>query len=280
MKFVNTFFVLLALNLTACMKTSNVVQSDVDGNQTAIIGGEKVSDNIGPFSSTVALVEDDGSGGITSFCTGTLISKDLVVTAAHCLFFRAGQKFQILFGNSMATDGIKSKVVEVSKFLTHSKFKVKYEKKTGRPIISNDIALVHLAEDAPEDYKPIALLDNGWKVRKGTVLTLAGFGLTNETPVQDPNILMSAQVSVVEKESGYIIVDQTTKKGACEGDSGGPAYLSLGGNIVLVGEINGSYQQSPDCRHYAQITDISKHIKTILEMAHSLGADAPAVVSK
>jgi Trypsin len=120
----------------------------------------------GAYSFVVAVGDSRGS-----FCTGTVISKRVVLTAGHCFDFKGRSITRIRFGertaNPTATRGV-ARVVRHPGYNANS--------------LTNDLALVLLASDSPSQAAPLlrATLDNtnDWV---GPDFSFVGYGVTNGT---------------------------------------------------------------------------------------------------
>ena len=116
----------------------------------AIIGGESVL-NPHEFPWVVGVRTEFGK------CGGSIISKNLVMTAAHCLFNSKKelvQEISILMGHSdLSSDLIKKQRVE--SILIHPQ--------NGNKKYYNDVALLRLSKDLEFDnsVQPIGLPKNG-----------------------------------------------------------------------------------------------------------------------
>lgn len=230
---------------TSCAPSSSENQSfsNADQNSSSIIGGVSSSVDYQKESGIVGLLmvtENDQNQQGMSICTGSLIQKNVVLTAAHCITLSASEKLVaaiVFFGPDL--DAIMSEmdrndlshVRAVTKAIRHEN----YLRGVGT---NNDIALIKIQDEAPEGFKLAQLAPTtlSSSLKKGSLLTLAGFGVSSykmnimtRKPVGDGDGLLrrvgGMKVLSVTTTNQEMTLDQTKGKGACHGDSGGPAYL-------------------------------------------------------
>lgn len=236
-KLILVSFSILSLGLSsgcsqsASEKGAKVPVKCIPANELkGIIGGFRISDTDPLSKKVVMLLMKDGDDG--KICTGTPISKDMILTAAHCVKGISSDHITAIFhtditcesGFDFPTMSIKAK---------DSIFHAGYSE--GRKNITNDVALVKLSSNIPESYEVSEVYD-GQSTLSSDVVTLAGYGSSDENG-EGATYLRTTQKSFkddIEVEDQKITLQQKYR-GICTGDSGGPVFVEVNNKLTIAG---------------------------------------------
>lgn len=233
------------------------------------------------YAPHVVGVYDAGMGAI---CTGSILSPSIVVTAAHCVESEASN-LRLVFGNDFNSRAIVIRGIDAVQVSPLWPFRQNAPTNTG------DIALIRFSGGLPAGYKPIRFLTDTSKLSDGMTVTLAGFGASEVVQVRDPRSgsMMSDHqgsgklrytdttiVSAAFTKSEFV-TDSSKGRGACHGDSGGPAFVTVDNELVVTGVTSRSVDDPGDtCAVGAAYTSIPFYAKWIVQTAKQLDAAAAA----
>lgn len=196
-------------------------------------------DHPGTFN-TVALIK---SADQKIFCTGSIATKRLIITAKHCLEEKGLNDFEVFFGAS-------TNDLEAGVRIKPKRFNVRYPNGWHLSFPSADIAWIELEEDAPAGFRPLRILTEASELVPGSEMALVGYGNSSEI---DGQVYAGDKLFTTTKFQRYfdhqrfqdvLLFKGEKGQGACHGDSGGPAYQLLTNEVgelewFIVGVTNG-----------------------------------------
>ncbi|KQP61680.1 trypsin-like serine protease [Methylobacterium sp. Leaf108] len=175
------------------------------GPAPAVVGGREAPEAAG--SSVMVL---SSNGGV---CTGVVVARDAVLTAAHCVSGRAEHRvhFRDAAGAPVLLD-LASRVV-------HPGYDAGAIAGRRRSI---DLALVRTASALPPRFSVAPL--SAAMPRAGERLALSGYGAGKAGDARSTGTFRSVALPVVEPygQSRILVWLKSAGAGGCQGDSGGP----------------------------------------------------------
>jgi secreted trypsin-like serine protease len=207
----------------------------------------------------------------SSICSATLIDRDVVLTAAHCVEGLADDQLKVVFSSQPvceATNQLLTSEDVISSSLIRSHPGYSTEDK------SNDVAMVKLSLPAPIRYQTVTLSARDTFDLQTSQILAAGFGRSvgHEMEADSaPIVLRSAKLAILrgkdletskirfgESKLGsrartsvgkqalnllfnegpgkeFLILNQGQGSGICSGDSGGPAFIETRDGLLQTG---------------------------------------------
>lgn len=245
----------LALSgLAACAQPSGPVA--LKSNDGQIIGGTDATGEES-FSKTVVSLYNVKVG---SLCTASIYSEDMLITAAHCLDGPA-EHMVVFFEKELKND----ENLEAREVVAYEVSPL-WEKRMNQMYDTGDIAVVKFAGGLPEGFRPAEVLKDDRLLKNGGTTLLAGYGLSDGVKKTGSGRLRYVETKIQDIDYSYteVLIDQSQGKGACHGDSGGPAYIEVNGELYLWGVTSrGVNDRNNDCSVSAAYTNIPAYAQFI-----------------
>ncbi|XP_032891738.1 granzyme K-like [Amblyraja radiata] len=216
--FEHSLFLLLAISLTPAY------------HGVEIIGGRKAKARSNPYMVSIQIFTDNNM--YEHSCGGALISKNWVLTAAHCKpTMQAKRKSQVVLGaHSLSQDKKSKQTVPIIKWIDYGKFNKKigtHSNLLGRNVKFNkDVKVLKLPKTKVTDVKP------------GTSCSVAGWGKTSTCSKNHSDTLQEVKLKVIDRKTCnskdyynhdpevtqdmICVGDSEGREDSCQGDSGGP----------------------------------------------------------
>jgi secreted trypsin-like serine protease len=199
-------------------------------------------------------------------CTGTALTRDLVLTAAHCV--ASGRAYQVKTFQTGQT-------ISVRAIVPHPRFdRASYAASRA----TADLALLKLASPLADLVMP-AKLAPPRRVAVGEKLTIAGFGVTAAGTARGLGIPRMASLAVTGRPGSLQIrlVDLATRDariglGACTGDSGAPAFEPASEAVIGVVSWTTAPNDEEGCGGLTGVTPLLAYRQWIVDTARKLNS--------
>jgi secreted trypsin-like serine protease len=238
-------FVAALVSLSVFVQSAQPARAQDQHHDNKIVGGTAVPDGKYPF---IAALLNTNFGSTTfqqQFCGGTLIDKDSVLTAAHCVFGESAAPLRATVGRTVL-DSNQGQKRKVSKIFIHPLYNPGQND-------AYDAAVLTLSGNV-SGIAPIKLATSNQDFLEtpGHNAAVAGWGNTIAQPAGGsagssfPNRMREAQVPLVsdaeaKKVYGNLFISPVmvaagkTGKDTCQGDSGGPMFAKVNSGYTQIG---------------------------------------------
>ncbi|UOF01252.1 S1 family peptidase [Bdellovibrio reynosensis] len=262
------FALILSLGLLVSCAPKTGTQIAIKKSTTGIMGGTMVAEE-SQIASVIVGIYDTQDNAI---CTGSIIAENYILTAAHCVQTKPS-KLKLVFGLNidevMATrepDVLQMYTRTVTHIQIHKNWKP--EEQETKETDWGDIAILKFSGALPPGFKAVPMLKDDSIIRRGLSVMVAGYGvsLVHAEPVEARKVknleeameygevicdddlknclqiemsgdgeLRETQAPVGSVQETEFRLDESKGHGTCSGDSGGPAYVKVNGQLFLAG---------------------------------------------
>ncbi|GFT87399.1 trypsin-1 [Nephila pilipes] len=238
---------------STCGVSKQVQYSQNDDREGYIVGGRDAEK--GEFPWQVSLQRHfEKNNGIYHICGGTIIAKDWVLTAAHCIRISKIYSYRVAAGTNDLLDENKIRSLSKSSYSVHKVSDAYVHEAFSTQTLQNDIALLKVEPSFDLDrsdgmLKAACLPSPGYEPHGYAVVS--GWGTMKEGSRIIPTKLQAVNVPIItddacRKAYGKAIVETMLCAGyeegmrdSCQGDSGGPLIQkSVFGSASLVGVVS------------------------------------------
>ncbi len=209
------------------------------GLETRVINGATCSESGSP----IVRIYFQGILGDVSICSGTLLTSDDVLTAAHCLFG----------GVVRALVEVDGRTVTVRDAVSHPQATTS----SGIAAVFNDAAILKLS--SPLSGQPTLPIIASQDIAPGDIFSIFGYGLDEN---QEIGVLQSGEMKADTVTENHISASYNgTGSNSCNGDSGGPAVFTTSNGVTgVVGVVSTGIQTDcleGDVTSYANVQESS-----------------------
>jgi hypothetical protein len=209
-----------ALTLIAC---ATIGALTFGGDARAIVGA---ASEHGPLESRVMMVLTSNKRS-AAFCSAVVISRDVVLTAAHCV---GGVGNTVL--HFRASDG-RPVTLPIKAIAIHPDYRPNAIAKRERSI---DIALARVVQPLPDRFVAAPLASQS-SIAIGDRFRAAGYGLARENVGASGGLFRWGLVAARGPISSVLLWAEDPEHqglGACTGDSGGPVFAAGDDTVVAI----------------------------------------------
>ena len=245
-----------SLIFTACRPAnspSNISTADDQDPapvETGIVNGHTVKGRNGLSSFVVAIVSQRPEG--TALCSGSILTADTILTAAHCL----------------ATDPTTTKIIFASSIRLANESNTRQVLRQEQNSLwqgdnsangLGDLAILYFEGGLPKGFQQVTLAPKSINLSPHTGVRFLGYGVTNGQTHAGAGQLRQTDSTILQPLSSTQIETDGRTASVCFGDSGGPAFVEYNGQWVQWGLASSVLSQ--DCNQASVHTTVMSYIR-------------------
>ena len=224
--------------------------------QAQVVGGTAVPDGKYPFMVSLQADKSNARPHSEHYCGGSLIDRNSVLTAAHCVSFiwrfntpltLSFRDVRIVVGGTVlnSKQGQRRRIQKLSAISIHPRFNENVSPRY-------DAAVITLGTPVTKRALALAKTGSNRLERAGRMATIAGWGTTRAEPVSGsagsniPDRMQEARVPLVSDAScerayrgaffsALMVCGGEKGVDSCHGDSGGPMWATTSGGPRQIG---------------------------------------------
>ncbi len=248
-------FGIVGLGITACGPTPS---DGLDGGdqRESITHGKAVKASSDLSKVVVAVVAEKTEG--QALCTGSILSENLILTAAHCV---DGNPTQVRIVFATKVKEASAEQIRVARGVFQNPFwKNPNTEKQG------DLAIIQFSGGLPEGFTSVRLVPKTYKVTTGDSVIFVGYGVTDGLERTGSGVLRTTKSTVTGQQSPTEILTDGKETSVCFGDSGGPGFAVIKNNFVQWGVASSVLNQ--ECNEASIHTSVMAYEPWIREIIH------------
>lgn len=286
---------LLLFNLAACSSSELSTVSDATWSQNKTFGV------MGGFSVESADLVSTKVVGLynlktNSKCSASIISKQHILTAAHCIQDKTEDYILVFAPNMQAVLKSKDPTLRAQSIRTIESVTIHPFYRSGK-LDTPDVAILKMKESLPTGYTPFSILQDPSVLEVGLPVHMAGYGDSKvekmsvqgtREDLQDlvdigqvyceadtekcffvdrtgSGVLRAATATIANVSSQFIKIDESQGQGTCSGDSGGPAFIVSQNQYIQIGVTSSGSMLCNKSGFYVNIQTHLPWIQSVLE---------------
>jgi secreted trypsin-like serine protease len=181
------------------------------------------------------------SGGEAGFCSGVVMTRTIVLTAAHCIASASDARLYLHDRNGQP------QFLALRRIAKHPDFHADAARTRSRSI---DLALLQTAEALPAEFTAPAFA-SAQRYEVSTQFEIAGFGVSREGEAKSSGVLRTGSVTLRAPLSSVLLWLENSEHetGACTGDSGGAVFTNDRKLAAII-----AFAEGAGARHCGKLT--------------------------